>query len=111
LVTSGAQITGGGSSVSSTRGEALHSLRELLLIANKGTLRKKQEEELRNQVGCRNLVTNAVATWNMVYMAAVIEQLRAEGKAVNERTRAGSRRLATSTSTRTASTASRSGSG
>src|SRR5438270_6038238 len=34
------------------KGEALHGLREFLLFANKGTLRKKQEEELRNQAGC-----------------------------------------------------------
>ena len=66
------------------KGEALHGLREFLLFANKGTLRKKQEEELRNQAGCLNLVTNAVVTWNTVYMAAVIEQLRAEGKTVND---------------------------
>ena len=45
---------------------------------------KKQEEELRNQAGCLNLVTNAVVTWNTVYMAAVIDRLRAEGKTVNE---------------------------
>jgi TnpA family transposase len=49
-----------------------------------GTLRKKQEEELRNQAGCLNLVTNAVVTWNTVYMAAVTAQLRAEGRTVNE---------------------------
>ena len=59
-------------------------LREFLLFANKGTLRKKQEEELRNQAGCLNLVTNAVVTWNTVYMAAVIEQLRAEGRTVSD---------------------------
>ena len=47
-------------------------------------LRKKQEEELMNQAGCLNLVTNAVVTWNTVYMAAVIDRLRAEGKTVNE---------------------------
>jgi Tn3 transposase DDE domain len=29
-------------------------------------------------------VTNAVVTWNTVYMAAVIEQLRAEGRTVNK---------------------------
>jgi hypothetical protein len=40
--------------------------------------------ELRNQAGCPNLVTNAVVTWNTVYMAAVIEQVRAEGRTVNE---------------------------
>jgi Tn3 transposase DDE domain len=39
---------------------------------------------LMNQARCLNLVTNAVVTWNTVYMAAVIEQLRAEGKTVNE---------------------------
>ena len=66
------------------KGEALHGLREFLLFANKGMLRKKQEEELQNQAACLNLVTNAVVTWNTVYMAAVIEQLRAEGKTVNE---------------------------
>jgi hypothetical protein len=64
--------------------EPLHGLREFLLFANKGTLRRKQEEELRNQAGCLNLVTNAVVTWNTVYMAAVIEQLRAEGRTVND---------------------------
>ena len=46
--------------------------------------RKKQEEELRNQAGCLNLMTNAVVTWNTVYMAAVIDQLRAEGRTVKE---------------------------
>nr|WP_303652785.1 Tn3 family transposase [Paludisphaera mucosa] len=66
------------------KGEALHGLREFLLFANKGTLRKKQEEKLMNQAGCLNLVTNAVVSWNTVYMAAVIKQLRAEGKTVNE---------------------------
>lgn len=66
------------------KGEALHGLREFLLFANKGVLRKKQEEELMNQAGCLNLVTNAVVTWNTVYMAAVIDRLRAEGKTVNE---------------------------
>ena len=60
------------------KGEALHGLREFLLFANKGVLRKKQEGELMNQAGCLNLVTNAVVTWNTVYMAAVIDQLRAE---------------------------------
>ena len=29
-------------------------------------------------------MTNAVVTWNTVYMAAVIDRLRVEGKTVNE---------------------------
>ena len=66
------------------KGEALHGLREFLLFANKGALRRKQEEELMNQASCLNLVTNAVVTWNTVYMATVIDQLRAEGRTVKE---------------------------
>jgi hypothetical protein len=53
------------------------------MFANRGTLRKKQEEELRHQAGCLNLLTNAVVTWNTVYIAAVLDQLRAEGYEVN----------------------------
>ncbi len=65
--------------------ESIHGFDLFLLFANKGTLRRKQEGELRNQAGCLNLVTNAVVTWNTVYMAAVIEQLRAEGRTVNDK--------------------------
>jgi TnpA family transposase len=54
------------------------------LFANKGVFRMKQEEELMNQAGCLNLVTNAVVTRNTVSMAAVIERLRAEGQKVND---------------------------
>ena len=49
-----------------------------------GVLRKKQEGELMNKAACLNLVTNAVVIWNTVYMAVAIEQLRAEGRPVNE---------------------------
>jgi Tn3 transposase DDE domain len=66
------------------KGEALHSLRSAISIANKGQLRRKQEEALTNQAGCLNLVTNAIILWNTVYMAAVTEQLKAEGYPVQD---------------------------
>ena len=66
------------------KGEALHSLRSAISIANKGQLRRKQEDALTNQAGCLNLVTNAVILWNTVYMAAVTEQLKAEGYPVQD---------------------------
>ena len=56
-----------------------------------------------NQAGCLNLVTNAVVTWNTVYMAAVIDRLRAEGKTVSDEDIARLPRPATSTSTNTKS--------
>jgi len=66
------------------KGEALHALREFLFFANKGTIRRKQEEEQTNQAGCLNLLTNTVVAWNTIYMAAAIEQLRAEGYPVRD---------------------------
>ncbi|MBV9280755.1 MAG: Tn3 family transposase [Chloroflexi bacterium] len=61
------------------KGEMLHALRRFLFFGNEGQLRRHQEEELANQAACLNLVTNAVITWNTVYMAASLEQLRTEG--------------------------------
>ena len=66
------------------KGEAIHSLRSAIRVANKGELRRKQEEALTNQAGCLNLVTNAVILWNTVYMAAAVEQLKKEGYPVQD---------------------------
>lgn len=66
------------------KGEALHSLRAAITVANKGVLRRKQEEALTHQAGCLNLATNAVIIWNTVYMAKAIEQLKKEGYPVRD---------------------------
>ena len=66
------------------KGEAIHSLRSAIRVANQGELRRKQEEALTNQAGCLNLVTNAVILWNTVYMAAAVEQLQKEGYPVRD---------------------------
>ena len=66
------------------KGEALHALREFLFFANRGKVRRKQEDEQVHQATCLNLFTNCVITWNTVYMAAAIDQLRQEGYAVQE---------------------------
>lgn len=76
------------------KGEALHALRRFLFFANEGKIRCPQLEEQANQAGCLTLVTNAVVTWNTVYMAAA-------------RTRSSTaRRRDTSTAIRMASTGS-----
>jgi TnpA family transposase len=66
------------------KGEALHALREFPFFANRGKIRRKQEEEQVHQATCLNLLTNAVITWNTVSMAAVIDRLRSEGHAVQD---------------------------
>ncbi|MEK6571291.1 MAG: transposase, partial [Bacteroidota bacterium] len=66
------------------KGEALHALRSFLFLANKGKIRRRHEEEQANQANCLNLVTNVVITWNTVYMAEAVNQLRAAGYPVQE---------------------------
>lgn len=66
------------------KGEALHALRRFLFFANLGQLRRHKTEGHINQASCLNLVTNAVITWNTVYIAAVLDQLRAEGVEVRD---------------------------
>src|SRR6267142_3833314 len=57
---------------------------DFLFVADKGVIRRKQEEAQTNQAGCLNLITNAVVIWNTVYMQAVLDQIRAEHGAVQE---------------------------
>jgi TnpA family transposase len=64
------------------KGESLHALRQFLFFANEGKIRQRYEEDQVNQASCLTLVTNAVITWNTVYMAAVLDQLRAEGHVI-----------------------------
>jgi TnpA family transposase len=66
------------------KGESLHALRDFLFVADKGVIRRKQEEAQTNQAMCLNLVTNAVVVWNTVHMQAVLDQLRTEGYPVQE---------------------------
>lgn len=66
------------------KGESLHALRDVLFVADKGVIRRKQEEAQTDQAMCLNLVTNAVVVWNTVYMHAALDQLRMEGMAMQE---------------------------
>jgi TnpA family transposase len=64
------------------KGESLHALRRFLVFANEGQLRRRQPDEQANQASCLNLVTNAIVTWNTVYMADALDQLRAQGEVI-----------------------------
>jgi len=66
------------------KGEALHDLRQWLLFADEGQLKKSQLQEQANQASALTLVTNAIIVWNTVYMQAVIEQLKQEGCVIND---------------------------
>ncbi|NJL52667.1 MAG: transposase [Hydrococcus sp. SU_1_0] len=42
------------------------------------------DDQLLNQVGCLNLVTNAIIVWNTVYIDKVVQQLRQEGRFIDD---------------------------
>ena len=61
------------------KGESLHALRRFLFFANEGEIRRSQHEDQTIQALCLNLATNAMITWNTVYMTQALAALRAEG--------------------------------
>ena len=65
---------------SETELATLHALRRFLFFAHQGKVQRRQADQQTNQVLCLNWVTNAIVTWNTVYMNAAIERLRAEGR-------------------------------
>jgi len=66
------------------QGEALHMLRSLLCYGDHGQVRGQQDEQLQQQVGCLNLVTNAVILWNTVYIEKVVQELQDEGYSIDD---------------------------
>jgi len=66
------------------KGEALHSLRRYLMVAQEAQIRKRYPDDQLNQAHCLNLVTNTVVVWNTVYMWEAIEQLKREGRQIDE---------------------------
>jgi TnpA family transposase len=59
------------------KGENVHRLRRFLFFDNLGRIRKREPDELVNQAGCLNLMTNAILVWNTVYMQTAIDALAA----------------------------------
>lgn len=66
------------------KGESIHALRGWLVFVEDGRIRRRQLEDQENQASCLNLVTNAIITWNTVYIAEGLRRLRAEGHQVND---------------------------
>jgi len=66
------------------KGEKFHALRGHIHSANRGSIRKKYPEQHLNQANCLNLIVNAVAVWNTVYMQVAIQHLQQSGQDISE---------------------------
>jgi hypothetical protein len=58
--------------------------RKTFFFANEGEIRCAQHNDQTVQALCLNLATNAVITWNTVYITRVLDALRDEGHAVSD---------------------------
>jgi TnpA family transposase len=61
------------------KSESVHRLRRFLFFDNQGQLRKRQQDDLVNQAGCLNLLSNAIIVWNTVYLQAALTELARQG--------------------------------
>jgi TnpA family transposase len=61
------------------KGEGTHALRRVLVFGQPAGLQGKGADGLINQVGCLNLLSGATVAWTTVYLAKVLDSLRADG--------------------------------
>jgi hypothetical protein len=57
------------------KGESLHALRQFLLFARQARLHHPFPDDLANQAACLTLLTNAVVSWNTVYLQKCLDAL------------------------------------
>jgi hypothetical protein len=66
------------------KGESLHALRRDLLYAHEGMIRARHLEAPTEQAWCLTLATNAVITWTTEYYGLAVEQMRRQGRRIDD---------------------------
>ncbi|OIV18203.1 hypothetical protein APP90_23795 [Salmonella enterica subsp. enterica serovar Sandiego] len=66
------------------RGESRHAVARAICHGQKGEIRKRYTDGQEDQQGALGLVTNAVVLWNILYMQAALDHLRAQGETLND---------------------------
>lgn len=64
------------------RQESFHALVRALCVGQAGAFRLRELEAQVNRATCLQLVTAMVMTWNAAYLAATVDELRAEGVSI-----------------------------
>jgi TnpA family transposase len=64
-------------------GEHRHDLtRRCLFFANRGEFRTGDLDEIMNKASCLSPLSNAVLVWNTVWIAEIVNRLRASGEEI-----------------------------
>ena len=64
--------------------ESIHALARALFIGQRGELRLRDLDTQLHRISCLQLVMAMVITWNAAYLAAAVDQLKAEGVTITD---------------------------
>jgi len=68
------------------KGEASHDLSRFLCFGKEGVLRGREFGDQLHTFSCLSVLHNAVVAWNMIQIAKIIAELRAEGHQFDDET-------------------------
>ncbi|MFP62802.1 Tn3 family transposase, partial [Salmonella enterica] len=66
------------------RGESRHAVARAICHGQKSEIRKRYTDGQEDQQSALGLVTNAIVLWNILYMQAALDHLRAQGETLND---------------------------
>jgi TnpA family transposase len=68
------------------KGEAAHDLSRFPFFGKQGELRGRSSDDQFRSFSCPGVLHNAVVAWNIIRVGRLVEQLRAEGHAIDDAT-------------------------
>ena len=66
------------------KGESMHALRRDVFYAHEGAVRRHHLQAQTEQAWCLTLTTNAISTWTAEYLGLAVDQLRGQGRSVED---------------------------
>ncbi len=66
------------------KGESGHALRRDIYYAHEGAVRRRHLEEQTEQAWCLTIATNAISTWTAEYLGLAVDELRGQGRLVDD---------------------------
>ncbi len=62
----------------------MHALRRDVFYAHEGAIRRRHLQQQNDQAWCLTLAANAITAWMTEYLGLAAEQLRAQGRRVDD---------------------------
>lgn len=66
------------------KGESMHALRRDVFYAHEGAIRRRHLQHQDDQAWCLTLAANAITAWTTEYLGLAVQQLRSQGRLVDD---------------------------